>query len=60
MTAEYKPLWWRPWLDARASAMLSQQSPVAAEWPRPEGSADADVTGYCLPSQSVAQPQASA
>jgi hypothetical protein len=55
MSDQYKPLWWRPWLDGVTTVA---DSPDRAEPTtlRPDNPDAADVTGYALPADAPPQP----
>ncbi len=41
MSADYKPIWWRPWMDTPALPRLAP-----ADHPPPDASESDDVQGY--------------
>jgi len=55
MLDQYKPVWWRPWLD---DTLTITDSPERAEAStiRPDNPDDADVIGYAMRDDAPPQP----
>ena len=55
MSDQYKPLWWRPWLDG-VTTVADRSEHIETSTLRPDNPDDADVIGYALPADAQPQP----